>query len=146
MQVLSSVDIEDTLRQDLTTLYATLDIEGVSFSAPPVPPTLGELPATGTQVCLTRVGGGRSSLVVDSHTISIDVYDQDWQSSLDAANLLAGVISQLPFQSGLLMQYHAVSIDTLPYALPDTSNPVFPRVRMLVTIIIKSGIMTMPED
>ena len=146
MQVLSSVDIEDTLRQDLTSLYATLDIEGVSFSAPPVPPTLGELPATGTQVCLTRVGGGRSSLVVDSHTISIDVYDSDWQSSLDAANLLAGVISQLPFQSGLLLQYHSVSIDTLPYELPDTSNPVFPRVRMLVTIIIKSGIMTMPEN
>lgn len=146
MQVLSSVDIEDTLRQDLATLYASLDIEGVSFSAPPVPPTLGELPATGTQVCLTRVGGGRSSLVVDSHTISIDVYDRDWQSSLDAANLLAGVISQLPFQSGLLMQYHSVSIDTLPYALPDTSNPVFPRVRMLVTLTAKSDIIEMSED
>lgn len=146
MQVLSSVDIEDTLRQDLTTLYASLDIAGVSFSAPPVPPTLGELPATGTQVCLTRVGGGRSSLVVDSHTISIDVYDSDWQSSLDAANLLAGVISQLPYQSGLLVQYCSVSIDTLPYALPDTSNPVFPRVRMLVTLTVKSDIIVMSED
>lgn len=143
MQVLTSVDIEDTLRQDLATLYATLDIEDVSFSAPPVPPTLGELPATGTQVCLTRVGGGRSSLVVDSHTISIDVYDSDWQLSLDAANLLAGVISQLPFQSGLLLQYRSVSIDTLPYALPDTSNPVFPRVRMLVTLTVKSDIIEM---
>lgn len=144
MQIVSPIDIEDALRIDLTTLYSALGITGVTFSAPPVEPTLGELPATGVIVCFKRVGGSRDALVVDTHAVSVDLYAATWADAIDEANRLAGVIAQLPYQSSTAMQYHAVDIATAPYALPDTSNPVQPRVRMLIDIIAKAAITELP--
>lgn len=140
MQIVAPVDIEDALRIDLTSIYANLDITGVSFSAPPIEPELGEIPATGVLVCFKRVGGMRNSLVVDTHAVSIDLYAQSWADAITEGDKLAGVLSQLPYQQSTSIQYHSVSIATMPYALPDTSNPVMARVRMLVDVIVKPDI------
>lgn len=144
MQIVSPIDIEDALRIDLTTLYESLSITGVTFSAPPVEPTLGELPATGVIVCFRRVGGTRDDLVVDTHAVSVDVYAGSWADAIDEANRLSGVLSQLPYQSTTHIRYQAVEIATAPYELPDTSNPVMPRVRMLINIITKAAVEELP--
>lgn len=144
MQIVAPIDIEDALRIDLTTLYETLDIAGVTFSAPPVEPTLGELPATGVVVCFRRVGGTRDDLVVDTHAVSVDVYAATWADAIDEANRLAGVIAQLPYQATTRIRYQAVEIATAPYELPDTSNPVLPRSRMLINFIVKAAVEELP--
>lgn len=144
MQIVSPIDIEDALRIDLTTLYASLSITRVTFSAPPVEPTLGELPATGVVVCFRRVGGTRDDLVVDTHAVSIDVYAATWADAIDEANRLAGVLAQLPYQATTRIRYQSVNTATAPYELPDTSNPVMPRVRMLINIITKAAVEELP--
>lgn len=144
MQIVAPIDIEDALRIDLTTLYETLEIAGVTFSAPPVDPTLGEIPATGVIVCFKRVGGSRDDLVVDTHAVSVDLYAATWADAISEGNRLAGVMTQLPYQSATKLQYHAVDLVTAPYALPDTSNPVMPRARMLIDIITKAAIEELP--
>lgn len=144
MQIVSPIDIEDALRIDLTTLYENLGLTGVTFSAPPVEPTLGELPATGVVVCFRRVGGTRDDLVVDTHAVSVDVYAATWGDAIDEANRLAGVIAQIPYQATTSIRYQAVDIQTAPYELPDTSNPVMPRVRMLINIIVKAAVSELP--
>lgn len=144
MQIVSPRDIEDALRIDMTTLYSALGITGVTFSAPPVEPTLGELPVTGVIVCFRRVGGTRDALVVDTHAVSVDVYAATWGDAIAEGDRLAGVLAQLPYQSSTALQYHSVDIATAPYTLPDTSNPVMPRVRMLIDIIAKAAITELP--
>lgn len=144
MQIVAPIDIEDALRIDLTTLYETLDIAGVTFSAPPVEPTLGEIPATGVIVCFKRVGGARDDLVVDTHAVSVDLYAATWADAISEGNRLAGVLTQLPYQATTRIRYQAVDLVTAPYALPDTSNPVMPRVRMLADIITKADVDVLP--
>ena len=142
MQIVAPIDIEDALRIDLSTLYESIGITGVSFSAPPIEPELGEIPATGVLVCFKRVGGSRDSLVIDTHAVSIDLYAQSWADAITEGDKLAGALSQLPYQQSTSIQYHSVSIATMPYALPDPSNPVLCRVRMLVDVIVKSDVIT----
>lgn len=144
MQVVSPIDIEDALRLDLTTLYSAFGITGVAFSAPPVSPSLGEIPAGEVIVCFKRVGGSRDALVVDTHAVSVDLYADTWADAIAEGDRLAGVLAQLPYQSITAMQYHAVDIATAPYPLPDTSNPVLPRVRMLINVIVKAAITELP--
>jgi hypothetical protein len=144
MQIVAPIDIEDALRIDLTTLYETLEITGVTFSAPPVEPTLGEIPATGVIVCFKRVGGARDDLVVDTHAVSVDLYASTWADAIAEGNRLAGVLTQLPYQATTRIRYQAVDLVTAPYALPDTSNPVMPRVRMLADIITKADVDVLP--
>jgi hypothetical protein len=144
MQIVTPIDIEDALRIDMTTLYETLDITGVTFSAPPVDPTLGEIPTTGVIVCFKRVGGARDDLVVDTHAVSVDLYASTWADAIDEGNRLAGVLTQLPYQATTRIRYQAVDLVTAPYALPDTSNPVMPRVRMLADIITKADVDVLP--
>lgn len=144
MQIVSPIDIEDALRIDLSALYEALDITGVTFSAPPVEPTLGEIPATGVLVCFKRVGGARGGLVVDTHAVSVDLYATTWAEATEEANRLAGVMTQLPYQATTALQYHMVELATTPYAAPDTSNPVMPRVRMLINVIVKAAIDELP--
>lgn len=144
MQIVSPRDIEDALRIDLSTLYAALDIEGVSFSAPPVEPSLGEIPSTGVIVCFKRVGGTRGDLVVDTHAVSVDLYASTWADAISEANRLAGVMTQLPYQASTSIQYYVVDLATSPYAAPDTSNPVLPRVRMLMNITVKAAVESLP--
>lgn len=144
MQIVSPIDIEDALRLDLTTLYESLGITGVTFSAPPVEPTLGELPAAGVIVFFRRVGGTRDAIVVDTHAVSVDLYADTWDEAIAEGDRLAGVLAQLPYQSTTRIRYQSVDIATAPYELPDTSNPVMPRVRMLINIITKAAITELP--
>jgi len=143
MQVPVTIDIEDILRQDLTDVYADAGIAGVEFSAMPIPPDLGELPYSGTLVCIRRVGGTRSDIVVDTHGLSLDVYTDTWDAGMAEANRLAGVMTMLPYTRDTRIQYHRVEISTQPYALPDTSNPVLVRVRMSVEIEAKASVTTL---
>lgn len=141
MQVTQVIDIEEALRVDLSAVYEAGGKTGFSFSATPIPPELGEIPLDNVLVCIRRVGGTRNDLVVDTHSVAIDVYTTTWEEGISEADFLAGVISQLPYQSGMSIQYLTCSIATTPYELPDAENPIFPRVRMLVEIEAKASII-----
>ncbi len=139
MQWIMPVDIEDILRQDLDAIYHAAEITGIRFVAPPLPPELGEIPQE-TIAEIRRVGGDRTDLVIDRHSISIDVYAETWQTATYEANRLAAIIEALPYQNETQVRYERTEITTLPYALPDTSNPIHPRMRMLVLITVKAAI------
>ena len=143
MQIVSPVDIEDAIRLDLTEMYARAGIDDVSFSAMPVPPSLGELPAAGALVCIRRVGGSRTELVSDVHAVSIDVYAPTWSESIAEANRVAGMACAMPYQEGLSLQYHAAQMTNQPVELPDTSNPTLPRVRVAISFSVKGDIIEM---
>lgn len=141
MQTPVSIDIEAALVTDLTAIYSDGDIEDIVFSATPFPPELGDIDNAQTRVCISRVGGTKTALVVDTSGVAVDVYAQTWGEALEQANVLAGVIISLPIRSGLSAQYYTAQIDTAPYELPDPSNPIHPRVRMLVSIRTRSSII-----
>jgi hypothetical protein len=141
MQIVASVDIEDALRVDLSALYAAAGIDGVSFSAMPIPPSLGDLPAAGTMVCIRRVGGSRSDLVEDVHAVSMDVYASTWGEAIAEANRLVGMCLAMPYERGLSLHYHAAAITSQPVELPDTSNPVMPRVRCSMQFSVRGDVM-----
>lgn len=141
MQIIVPSDIEDAIRRDLEEMYDLAGFDGVEFSAMPIPPTLGELPAGDTLVCIRRVGGARSSLVVDTHGLSVDVYSSTWGESISEANRVAAVACAMPFHDGLSMHYRNVEMTNPPVELPDTSNPTFPRVRFALTITVKGDVV-----
>lgn len=140
MQLATPIDIEGQLQRDLTTVYTEAEIEGIRFVAPPIPPELGEVPQQSVIAAITRVGGERTDMVIDLHAISIDVYAPTWSEATSEANRLAAIIEALPYQNDTEIRYEQTEITTLPYALPDPSNPVNPRMRMLATIIVKAAI------
>lgn len=140
MQIARPIDIEGQLQRDLTTVYAEARIDGVRFTAPPIPHELGEIPQQSVIATITRVGGERADLVIDINAVSIDVYGPTWEQATHEANRLAALIEALPYQNDTEIRYESTEITTLPYTLPDPSNPVNPRMRMLATIIVKAAV------
>lgn len=134
------IDIEDALRIDLTHLYEVLGITDTHFSAAPLPATISEIPQEYDEVLITHVGGNRNSLVLDTFSVSIDTYSGTWDKAISAANRVASLITNLPYLNDTVVQYHSVNIATLPYELPDAIDPIWPRVRMLITLVIKADI------
>ena len=139
MQVTAAVDIEEALRVDLSDIYVRLG-RSAQIVATALPADLGEIPQGEGLIAIRRVGGTRTDLVNDTMALTIDVYYETWDESMTEANFLAGIISQLPYQSDTSIPYLRTNISTMPYALPDTGNPVFPRVRMLVEVGVKAQI------
>lgn len=140
MQVTIPVDIEEALRVDLSDLYAELGKTNVDFVATVLPADLGEIPQGRGLIYLKRTGGTRNDIVHDTMALIADVYFDTWNESIAEADFLAGVIAQLPYIDSTSIQYLTTDISTMPYALPDTSNPIFPRVRMLVEVGVKARI------
>lgn len=142
MQVTVAVDIEEALRVDLSDIYERLG-KSAQIVATMLPADLGEIPQGDGLIAIRRVGGSRTDLVSDTMALVIDVYYGTWEASMTEANFLAGIISQLPYQDDTSTQYLRADISTMPYALPDAGNPVFPRVRMLVEMGVKARIETL---
>ena len=118
------VDIEAALAD------ALID-EGWHACAPPLPSDFGKLPL----VTITRTGGGRRSRVVDTHRVSIDVRAGSWNSAIDAAERLCGVITQfeLTYLGGAYC--HSVEITTLPYQNVDPSHRDVPRMTFAAELV-----------
>lgn len=135
--VISVVDIEEVLVEDLSALASRLGV-GIAFSGTPVSPSLGEgqsLP----YVALTRVGGSRRSLVVDEFQLTADTYAETWADATEAAGMVAGLVTSLPHVD-VPTQIVDVSIDTLPYELPDSGEPGIPRMRALFSVIVRGDV------
>lgn len=135
-QLITSIDIEEQLQADLSAILAA-DGDTSDVSASPLPPNLGELPA-GRLVAIRRIGGERANLVIDTHSVSVDVYAPSWAEAVEESEHVLAVISSLPYRNDVGIQYHAAYPEVLPYELPDTSNPILPRMRMSFQIITKA--------
>lgn len=128
-----TVDVEDTLRQDIPeALEGAFSIFG---AAPPVPESLGSnLPL----VIPERIGGSRYSLVLDAHSVAFDVYAATWGEAQEAAGQVVAAISELPYRSGLAGAYYSSEITTLPYNNPDPRHPDIPRVSVNAQVITRA--------
>jgi|GEM_PF-2518474 len=137
MPCLAPLDVEEALRVDVATMAAAHGI-ALSTCAPPVPETLGD---TLPMVMFSRVGGFRTSVVVDRHDMSIDVWagsGDDYATAMAAANQACALCAGLPEASGLAHPWHRVSIMTLPYANPDDRHPTIPRVTFMAHFITRA--------
>lgn len=146
MQAIMPIDIEDELRHDLQNMYEWHGLQGRSFTSGLVPFDLGELPQWAlADIVITRVGGERTSLVVDRHALVIDAYTTNWQDGAHEAQMLTAMLAQLPHYEHTRLQYHEVSITALPHPMPDTSNPVLKRTRMHIEVVVKPQFEVLDE-
>lgn len=128
-----TADIEDLLRQDIPkALEGAFLIYG---AAPPVPETIGtNLPL----VIPERIGGNRSSMVIDAHSVAFDVYASTWAEAQEAAGYVVSAISELPYRSDLVGAYYQSTITTLPYNNPDPEHPDIPRVSVNAQVLTRA--------
>ena len=136
-RIIAPNDVEDVLQQDLSTLAAS---SGFSFgiSGSPVPSNLGtSLP----WVVVYNVGGFRTSKVVDTHAVSIDVYADRWDLAMDAANKMVGLVESLEDSTGLSIDYHRSAVTALPYNNPDPRHEDIPRVSFTADVVLRAAVI-----
>jgi hypothetical protein len=130
------IDVEDALRIDVKSL-ATSDEVTLSTCAPPVPGSLEEsLPIA----MFSRVGGGRQSIVIDQHDVSVDVWagaDGDFGSAMDAANETASLVCDLEGRIINGRHWLSAKILTMPYGNPDPKHPTIPRATFSARMTIR---------
>lgn len=122
MSCLKPRDVEDAIRLDLAAM-----LTGYTVIAPPIPETLGtSLPF----VVVTRLGGGRSDLIIEEHDVSIDVYAKRWSTAQDAANTVVAALTEFGDMDELAsgVDWLDASINALPYNNPDPRHSDLPRV------------------
>lgn len=124
------------------------DIEGAlaaqfaNTSAPPLPEDFdGLLP----YALFTRVGGSISERVVNSHSLSIDVYDATWASAQASAAALLEAVTALEGRTivwieGATQQSTPIyTVDcAIPYNNPDPLHPNVPRVTFTATVTARA--------
>lgn len=137
MQGLKTLDVEDAIRQDLGGL-----LSGYTAIASPVPETLGaNLPL----VVVYRLGGSRTSRVIDEHDLSIDVYAKRWSLAMDAANTAVAALESLadsdPLTSGV--DWLDAYVTTFPYNNPDPDHEDIPRVTFAATVICRPEVINL---
>ena len=127
---LEPLDVEDLLRQDLST-------DQCPVSAPPVPRRLGEtLPIA----VVERDGGARINHVVDQHEVTVSVWAGTWGRAVAEANRLAGAIARLPDTPGTATQWRAAGITGLPANAPDPAHPNIPRVQLTASVACRASL------
>ena len=136
-RIIAPHDVEDVLQQDLSTLAAA---SGLSYgiSGTPVPSNLGN---TLPYVVIYNVGGFRTSRVVDTHAVSIDVYAKRWDLAMDAACKMAGLVENLEDSTGLSLDYHRTAITALPYNNPDPDHADIPRVSFTADVVLRAAVI-----
>ncbi len=125
MQICVPIDAEDALSRDLGT------------HCPPIQDDLGsELPYS----VATRLPGTRTSLVVDNHPMSVDVYAATDAEAMDAADELLARACALPMTPGTSTHWLAASVDALPYSNPDPRRPDLARATFEVLLTCRATV------
>ena len=106
------------------------------ISGTPIPADLGK---TLPYAVIYSVGGFKTSKVVDTHTVSIDVYDERWDLAMAAASKLSGIVEFLVDTDGLSVDYHSTATTSLPYNNPDPRHSDLPRVTFTADVVLKSA-------
>lgn len=125
MQICVPIDAEYVLSRDLGT------------HCPPIPDDLG---ATLPYAVATRLPGTRTSLVVDNHPVSVDVYAADEAQAMEAASELLAKACALPTTPGTSIQWLAASVDALPYNNPDPRRPDLARATFEVLLTCRAEV------
>ena len=132
------VDAEDALRREIERAAAE---EGIALHAcaQPVPADLGDaLPLA----VVTRTGGSRLSMAMDSHQVEVDVYAATEAEAMAAAGIAAGIVAALWRDPGQLVSWREGAIDALPYQNPDPSRPDVPRVTFSASLVCRPAALT----
>ena len=130
MHSLIPVDIEDALQTDLNEAAENSGFS-ILVGAPPIPTNLGQ---TIPYATVMRVGGYRTSIVLDTHYVTVDVWGRRWAQAQDSANKLVGLILALPDTPDTSVEYTNASIQSLPYNNPDLKHETLARVSFTVEL------------
>ena len=134
--LLIPIDIEDALQKDITEAAERSGLS-ISVSAPPIARDLGGGRAMPYAV-VERLGGVRSSLVLDKHAVSVDVWDKRWALAQDTASKLLAIILALPDTPDMSVDYISADVDTIPYNNPDVKHEDLPRVTFTVQLTTRA--------
>ena len=105
--------------------------------APPAPDDIGAALPT---ACVTRDGGSRINIVVDSHSVTVSVWASTWADAMREADRLAGAVARLPMTRGTSTQWRTADITSLPSLAPDPMNPEIPRAQFTATVTCRATI------
>jgi len=136
-RITAPLDVEDVLQRDLNTLATRCGLS-CGISGTPVPNNLGN---TLPYAVIYNVGGFRSSKVVDTHAVSIDVYAKRWDLAMTTACKVAGMVEGLVDTDGLSHDYHNTAITALPYNNPDPDHADIPRVSFTADVVLRSALI-----
>lgn len=89
-------------------------------------------------IVVTRTGGTRQSVVVDTHNVSIDVYGNDYNEATDRAGQALGAVCELYGEVVEGTQLGAVNVLTLPYTNPDPNHPSLARLTFTASLVAKA--------
>lgn len=117
------IDIEDAIQGVLN------GIDGITAGASPLPRDF----AASLPYAMPVRTGGNTENVIDTHSVSVDVYAATWAEATNAAALCLKAIRGMELNSFLGSFCYQVSAN-LPYNNPDPDNPTIPRVTFLTTI------------
>lgn len=106
----------------------------------PAYPTPVPMDLNAPAITITRTGGSRASVVVDTHLVSIDVYGDNYGDATDTAGQAVGAICELYGEVAQGTQLGAVNVLTLPYANPDPNHPTLARVTFTASLVAKAVI------
>lgn len=130
-QALEPIDVEDALRQELTS-------DSCVVFAPPVPENLGDaLPCA----LVERDGGTRVNPFVDSHYVTVSVWASSMAQAMSEADRLVGALARLPIEGGTTdIQWRQTSITALPFTTVDSLNPKLSRVQFTASVTCRTTI------
>lgn len=135
--VIAPLDVEDVLQQDLNTMATRCGLS-CGISGTPIPQDLGK---TLPYAVIYNVGGLRTSKVVDTHAVSIDVYAKRWDLAMAAANKIAGIVEELENVDGLSQDYLRTAVTALPYNNPDPDHADIPRVSFTADVVLRAAVI-----
>lgn len=131
-----TVDAADRLRLDLDALS---DEAGVRLNVG-CSPLREDFDRMLPFAWIRMLGGDRHGIVVDSATLSVDVYAATWKQAMDAALDAHMLTARLPYDQDALTDWKAVSALSLPYENPDPDHPSIPRCSFSLTAVVKADI------
>lgn len=116
-----------------TALYSLLHGDGYSSSAHMIPATLGNnLP----HIHVVRTGGFTSDMVIESHAVDFDVYDDDAADAMGTAATICNWVRGLPGRN--IGTCYAAEVTTLPYNNPDPRHPTLGRATIKAQILTRT--------
>ena len=129
-QIIIPIDVEDALRKDINAVLKKLGMR-VKVTAPPLSSNLNnDIP-----YCLvTKTSGWDTDIVLNSFSVSFDIYDKTWSKAERTASTIYGIVNALPYIDGLETDWKDSTSNSSPNTFPDPDNPSIPRVRFSVTV------------
>lgn len=129
-QIVKAIDIEAAVANAL------------SIATTPIP---ADMPPHTPYAAVVAQGGSRTSMVVDTHIIDIDVWGDTYGQAMDKSCELIGLLTDLAGRTVGGVVFSHVAIDTLPYIWNDPDRPDLCRVTCSATVTIHAPVVNIED-